>query len=85
MLLKDTTKIDYKHKNEISIIIPDKIVIQNITIKKSYIATMKYNSKKYIGTIGNSFFKEFIIIFDYDNNKLYLKPNSENVKILNFI
>ena len=86
MILKDTTRINTKGKNELSIIIPDKIKLNNIIIKNSYIVAMKYNSTeksdKYIGLIGNSFFKEFVTIFDYDNHKLYLKPNSDNVKII---
>ncbi len=86
MILKDTTRVNTKGKKELSIIIPDNIVLNNIRIKSSYVVAMKYNSTKnsdkYIGLIGNSFFKEFITIFDYDNKKLYLKPNSKNIKMI---
>ena len=46
MILKDTTRINTKGKNELSIIIPDKIKLSNIIVKNSYIAAMKYNSTK---------------------------------------
>jgi len=86
MILKDSTRIETKGINELSVIIPDKIGIENIVIKELFVVAMKYNSTlssdKYIGTVGNSFFKEFITIFDYDNNKLYLKSNSENVSFV---
>jgi len=86
MILKDTTRINTKGKKELSIIIPDNIVLNNIRIQNSYVVAMKYNSTKasdkYIGLIGTSFFKEFITIFDYDNKKLYLKSNSKNIKII---
>lgn len=81
MILKDTTRIATKGKNNLSIIIPHKIELSNIIIESSFIAAMKYNStrsaNKYVGIIGNSFFENFTAIFDFDNNKLYLKPNSE--------
>ena len=85
MQLKDTTRFQPNHKAELSIIIPDRIIFDKIEIKETFIAAMKLfasnSSNKYVGVIGTSFFTHFIVIFDFDNNKLYLKPNSDNVKI----
>ena len=86
MQLKDTTRFQPNHKAELSIIIPERIVFDKIEIKETFIAAMKLftsnSSNKYVGMIGTSFFTHFIVIFDFDNNKLYLKPNSYNVKII---
>ena len=77
MVMKNT-----KMSKDISVIMPLKIGINNIIVEKSYVVAMYYKSKsadKFIGNIGNSFFKEFVVIFDYENNKIYLKPNSDNI------
>jgi len=87
MHLKDTTRINTKGKNELSIIMPKRIVFDKIEINESFVPAMKFiiatKSNNCVGCIGNAFFKKFIIIFDYDNNKFYYKPNSDKVKMLN--
>lgn len=86
MHLKDTTQFKPNPKTELSIIMPNRIEFDNIEIKGHFIAAMKIfasnQSNSYIGMIGNPFFANFIVIFDFDNNKLYLKPNSDKVKIV---
>jgi len=80
MVLKDTTKFKPNPLNKLSIIIPDKIQLGNITLKKNFVIATKMfksdNSSHYVGMIGNPFFANFIVIFDFKNNKVYMKPNS---------
>lgn len=39
------------------------------------------NSNDYVGIIGNRFLENFIVVIDYKNNILYLKPNCVNNKL----
>ncbi len=88
MILKDTTKFKPNPRVNLAIIIPEKINIDKISLSGEYIVALKLfgkQSEKYVGIIGNRFLKHFTVIFDYEKNKIYLKPNSEKVKILNEI
>lgn len=86
MVLKDTAKFKPNPRNELTIIMPDKIQLENITLKNFFIVAMKMfksdKSSHYVGMIGNPFFANFIVIFDFKNNKVYMKPNSDIVEIL---
>ncbi len=84
MLLKDTTKFKPNPRTNLAIIMPEKIQLENISFTGEYIIAMKMfgrNSDKYAGIIGNRFFAKFIVLFDFENNKIYLKPNSDKVEI----
>ncbi len=88
MLLKDTTRFKPNSRMKLAIIMPEKINVDKILLKGEYIVALKLfgkQSEKYIGIIGNRFFKNFTVIFDYERNKIYLKPNSEKVEILSEI
>lgn len=83
MLLKDTTQFKQNPHTKLAIIMPDELRIGNISCKGEFIVAMKMvgkNSLKYSGVIGNRFFSNFIIAFDFKNNKLYLKPTSDKVE-----
>ena len=86
MILKDTTQFKPNPKTELSIIIPNRIQLGNIELKGSFIAAMKIflskASSNYVGMIGNPFFANFIVVFDFDDNKFYLKPNTDKAKII---
>jgi hypothetical protein len=82
MLLKDTTKFKPKPHTKLSIIMPNEFSIGDIFCKGEFIVAMKMfggNSGKYSGIIGNRFFSHFIVAFDYENNKVYIKSNSKKV------
>ena len=86
MMLKDTTQFKQNPRTELSIIMPEQMKIDNIEIKESFIAAMKITSSNtsdnYVGIIGTPFFANFIVIFDFENTKFYLKPHSDKVKIV---
>lgn len=86
MLLKDTTQFKPNPSTELSILMPYRIQIDKIEIKEIFIAAMKVHASKttnnFVGIIGNPFFANFIIIFDFENDKFYIKPNSDKAKIL---
>ena len=86
MMLKDTTLFKQNPKTELSIIMPERIQVNNIEITGNFIAAMKIfasnASNNYVGIIGNSFFANFVIVFDFENNKFYIKPNSDRVKVI---
>lgn len=44
--------------------------------KKEYPAHLLYD-----GILGASFFRLFVVVFDFKNNKLYLQPHSENIVV----
>jgi hypothetical protein len=85
MLLKDTTKFNPNPKKKLAILMPDKLQMKNIILKNNFIVAMKMfkseKSSQYVGMIGNKFFANFIVIFDFKNNKVYLNPNSDKVEI----
>ena len=84
MLLKDTTKFKPNPHTKLAIIMPDEFQIENMSCKGEFIVAMKMlgrNSEKYSGIIGNRFFSNFIVAFDFINNKIYMKPNSDKVEI----
>lgn len=84
MLLKDTTKFKPNPHTKLGIIMPDQFYIGNISCKGEFIVAMKMfggNSEKYTGIIGNRFFSHFIVTFDFENNKICMKPNSDKVEI----
>ncbi len=88
MILKDTTRFKPNPRMNLSIIMPNKINIDKISLKGEYIVALNLfgkQSEKYIGIIGNHFFKNFTIIFDYERNKICLKPTTDNVFFLNKI
>lgn len=86
MLLKDTTKFKPNPRTELAIIMPNMIQLKNVTLKKNFIVAMKMFKSKitnnYVGMIGNRFFANFAVIFDFKNNKVYMKPNSDKVEIV---
>lgn len=85
MVLKDTTKFKPNKHTNLAIIIPEKIQLDNIFITGEYVVAMKLfgaRSEKYVGIIGNHFFTKFVVLFDFRNNKVYLKPNSDKVEIV---
>lgn len=84
MLLKDITKFKPNPHTKLGIIMPDQFYIGNISCKGEFIVAMKMfggNSEKYTGIIGNRFFSHFIVTFDFENNKVCMKPNSDKVEI----
>jgi len=84
MLLKDTTKFKPNPHTKLGIIMPDEFQVGNISCKGEFIVAMKMfggNSDKYSGIIGNRFFSHFMVAFDYKNNKIYMKPNSDKVEV----
>ena len=70
---------------DLTVIHPKKIQVKNIEVEGSFVAAMKIastaNSDPYVCIIGNRFFEMGIILFDFENNKVYIKPNSSQVKI----
>jgi len=84
-LLKDTTKFTPNRKIKLAIIMPNKLQVGSVSLKNNFIVAMKmYNSKnssKYAGMIGNKFFRNFNMLFDFKNNDVYMKPNSEDIFI----
>lgn len=84
MMLKDTTKFKPNPRTKLGIIMPNEFYVGNISCKGEYIVAMKMfggKSGKYCGIIGNRFFSHFVVAFDFENNKVYLKPNSNKVEI----
>ncbi|WP_133249914.1 hypothetical protein [Marinifilum breve] len=85
LLLKDTTKFRPNPRTKLAIIMPDKFQIGNIYLTKNFVVAMKMfksnKSSKYVGMIGNKFFANFNMIFDFKNSEIYMKPTSENVTI----
>lgn len=85
MLLKDTTRFNAKGKKDLAIIIPHKITLENIELKKQIIPALRFSTAKlphdFAGCIGNAFFKNFVVIFDFTRSIIYLKPQSDNVVI----
>ncbi|MEG1725890.1 MAG: hypothetical protein RR313_10900 [Anaerovoracaceae bacterium] len=82
--LKDTTQFKPNPRTKLAIIMPDEFQIENISCKEEFIVAMKMfgkNSRKYSGILGNRFFSNFIVAFDFINNKLYMKPNSDKIEI----
>jgi len=86
MIMRDANKISGPKEMDLSVIMPDKIQIDNIELKENYIVAMKYakskRSDKYSGNIGNAFFSNLSVIFDFNNEKIYFKPISEKVKFI---
>jgi len=84
-LLKDTTKFNPNPKIKLAIIMPDKLQIGNVLLEHNFVVAMRMfkseKSNRYVGMIGNKFFMNFVMIFDFKNNKVYMKPNSDNIKI----
>lgn len=84
-ILKDTTKFTPNKRTKLAILMPDKIQLANLVLKKNFIVAMKMykckTSSKYVGMIGNKFLENFIVIFDFTNNKIYMKQNSDKVEI----
>lgn len=70
---------------DLTVIRPEKIQVKNIEVEGSFVAAMKIastaNSDPYVGIIGNRFFEMVIILFDFENNKVYIKSNSSQVKV----
>ncbi len=86
MHCKDTTRVPAPGKRDLSVIMPHRIVIDNIEVKGTFVPALKFfaskTSNKYVGCIGNRFFENFIVIFDFDSSILYLKPNSDRIIML---
>ncbi|MFA8435453.1 MAG: hypothetical protein ACEPOZ_13115 [Marinifilaceae bacterium] len=86
MHLKDSTRIPSPGKRNLSIIMPQRIEIDNIEIKGTFIPALKFfaskKSNKYVGCIGNKFFRNFVLIFDFENSTIYLKPNTDRIVML---
>lgn len=86
MIMKDTSRIQGPKEMDLSIIMVDKIHINNIELNGEYVVAMRYaktkNSDKYSGNIGNRFFLHFNVIFDFDKEIIFLEPTSNKVKIL---
>ncbi len=84
MTMKDMSNVSGPKEMNLSIITPNKLQIGNIELKGYYIVAMKYaqskNSDKYSGNVGNAFFSNFSVIFDFNNEKIYFKPISKKVK-----
>jgi len=84
-ILKDTTKFKTDPKIELAIIMPEIIQVGDIFLENNFIVAMKMFkseiSSKLVGMIGNKFFNNFDMIFDFKDNEIYMKPNSDNVKI----
>lgn len=85
MILKDTSRIGPNNINQLSVIIPNKINFGNLEISETYIVAMKMmvskSANQYLGVIGNKFFENTSVIFDFNNNRIHLKPNSNLIKI----
>ncbi len=85
MTMKDKSRISGP-KMDLTIIMPEKVQIDNIELTDTYIVGMKYaqsrNSDKYSGNIGNGFFSNFSVIFDFNNERIYFKPLSDEVTII---
>jgi len=64
---------------ELEVFTPEKIRFNGMNVKGSFFSAMKINSTKssdrYVGIVGNRFFERYIVIFDFDDNKVYFKPN----------
>lgn len=70
---------------ELAIIQPSRIIIDKIEIFDTFIPAMKMfgdNANHFVGVIGNRFLANFIVIFDFINKRVYLKPNSDDVKVI---
>lgn len=84
-LLKDTTKFKPNLKIKLAIIMPEKLNIGGVLLKHNFVVAMEmFKSKtsgKYVGMIGNKFFMDFDMIFDFKNNEVYMKSNSKNTNI----
>lgn len=86
-ILKDTTRFKPNAKTKLAIIMPTSFQVENMVLTNNFIVAMKmYKSKrsdKYVGVIGNRFFMNFDMIFDFKGNRIYMKPNSDNIHIKN--
>jgi len=86
IILKDTTKFRPNPRTKLAILMPNKIQVGNLILKKNFIVAMKMfkskTSSQYVGMIGNKFFANFIVIFDFNSNKVYMKPNSDIVEVV---
>jgi len=86
MLLKDTTKYKPNAKTKLAIIKPKTIQFGSVALEDNYIVAMKMfksaKSNRYVGMLGNKFFSNFIVIFDFKNNVVYMKPNTHKVRII---
>jgi hypothetical protein len=86
--LKDTSMIQTTatKDREITVLMPERIQFANIDMQDHYIPSMKFassaNSDRYSGCIGNRFFENFVVIFDFENQTMHLKPTSEKVKFI---
>ena len=72
---------------ELAVIMPRRIIIDKIEIFNTFVPAMNMYSPSgranhFVGVIGNRFLANFIVIFDFINSKVYLKPNSDSVKII---
>lgn len=84
MVVKDTSIFKQISYTKLAIIMPNEFKIDNMFCKGEFIVAMKMlggNSKKYSGIIGNRFFSNYIVAFDFINNKVYMKPNTDKNKI----
>lgn len=84
MVLKDTTRIKSKTKNQLSVIIPERLKFSNLEMSDVPVVALKMNASKssnqYLGVIGNGFFEKLIVIFDFINQKMYWKLNSDSLE-----
>lgn len=85
MVLKDTAKYSPKSYTKVVVLIPPKIRMNDIVLREEYIVALRLKrkkSRKYEGVIGNRFFCNFIVFFDFKKKAVYLKPISDKVRIL---
>lgn len=87
MCIKDPKKINSKGKNDLSVIMPHHIQIDQFNLQNQFIAALRFrfskNASKYLGSIGNGFFNTSIVQFDFSNKRFYLKPQSNTISQLN--
>jgi len=84
-MLLDPSTYPKNPRTELEIIKPEKILFCGFEIPGAAIPSMKIHSSRasdqYVGIAGNPFFRNFVVVFDFENNKFYLKPHSGIIKM----
>ena len=84
-LLKDTSKIGTHSVSDLAVLLPKKMQLGKLEQTDGNIVVMRIpitpSNQRYVGMIGNQFLEHCIIIFDFENRKMYFKSVSDKFKI----
>lgn len=85
-ILTDKNRIGTNQVHDLAVLLPEKLQLASLELTDDNLVAFRMslaeNNQKYLGMIGNHFLKHSIVIFDFENQKLYFKSINDALKII---